>query len=105
MYGRTGTGPGYFVRPVLLLLLLFCSASVLQADELTENEILAGADERIEEYRKADAVLTLLGTDAQPARDVEVEIEQRRHAFLFGSNILWYANRIDFPETAEMREY
>ena len=94
-----------FAGTTLLFLFLCCLASSLCADELTDEDILAGADERIEKYRKADVVLTLLGTDGQPAGDVEVQIEQTRHAFLFGSNIFWYANRIDFPETAEMREY
>ncbi|MBN2138604.1 MAG: endo-1,4-beta-xylanase [Sedimentisphaerales bacterium] len=52
------------------------------------EELLGGAEERIEKHRKADAVLRLLGSDGKelPA-GVEVKIDQQRHKFLFGCNL------------------
>ena len=51
------------------------------------DEILSGAAARIESHRKADAVVRVVDAGGQPVPDVEVQIEQTRHAFLFGSNI------------------
>ncbi len=52
-----------------------------------DEEILAGADARIEKHRKADVVIVVERADGRPAPDVEVRIEQTRHHFLFGANI------------------
>lgn len=63
-------------------------SSTALADEMSAEEILAGADERIEQYRKADAVLKLLDPSGAPlAEGVNVQISQTRHDFLFGANI------------------
>ncbi len=54
----------------------------------SKEHILAGADDRIEKYRKADAVLKLLGPDGKPlSPGTSAKIEQTNHRFLFGSNI------------------
>lgn len=62
-------------------------AMAAQAAELTDQQILAGADARIEKHRKADVVVTLRRPDGRPAAGVDVRIEQTGHAFLFGSNV------------------
>lgn len=51
-----------------------------------EDEILRGADERIQKHRTGELVLRLRGSDDRPIRG-PVEITQTRHAFLFGSNV------------------
>lgn len=57
---------------------------------MTNEEVLAGAQERIEKYRKADATLILKMPDggSLPA-EATVRIEQTRHAFLFSGNTRW----------------
>ncbi len=55
---------------------------------LTEADILGQADARIEQHRKGDAVLRLVGPAGEPIGSPSaVRIEQTRHAFLFGCNI------------------
>jgi len=55
---------------------------------LSEEDILAGAQERIEQYRKADGAVHVVGEDGQPVPGALIEIEQTRHAFLFGCSLL-----------------
>ena len=64
---------------------LCCHASI--AAPPSGDEILSGAAARIESHRKADAVVRVVDAGGQPVPDVEVQVEQTRHAFLFGSNI------------------
>jgi len=53
---------------------------------MTEAEILAGADDRIERHRKADAVVRVVDQGGRPVADVRVEVQQTSHEFLFGCN-------------------
>lgn len=65
--------------------------SAARGEQLTEKQILAGIDARIEKHRKGDAALKLLGPDGKPLeRDIELRIEQSAHAFLFGCNIFMF---------------
>ncbi|HPD45931.1 MAG TPA: endo-1,4-beta-xylanase [Anaerohalosphaeraceae bacterium] len=55
---------------------------------LSEEEILKGAEGRIEKHRMGNANLVLVGPDgAAVGEGAAVKIEQTRHAFLFGCNI------------------
>ena len=51
--------------------------------QIWNDDVQKAIDERIEKYRKADAVVEL--TDVKPGTDVQVE--QITHAFFFGANI------------------
>jgi GH35 family endo-1,4-beta-xylanase len=53
---------------------------------MTEQDILRGANARIERYRKADAVVRVVDARGKPVPGAKVRIEQVRHAFLFGAN-------------------
>lgn len=53
---------------------------------MTEEEILAGASQRIERHRKADALVRVVGRDGAPVRNARVDVEQVSQAFLFGAN-------------------
>lgn len=55
--------------------------------QLSREEVLAGAQARIEEHRKSDAVVTVVDAGGKPVTDARVHAEQVRHEFLFGSNI------------------
>ena len=52
----------------------------------TDDEVLAGAKERIAQHRQDDGVIVVRGADGRPVAGVTVKIEQLRHDFLFGSN-------------------
>jgi GH35 family endo-1,4-beta-xylanase len=53
----------------------------------SDAELLAGADARIEKHRKADAAISVVDTAGQPLANAEIDVQQTRHAFLFGCNI------------------
>ena len=73
---------------VLIIAVLATFSSPARAAEISADEILAGADERIEQYRKASAVLKLMGPSGAPlAEGINVQISQTQHDFLFGANI------------------
>ncbi len=64
------------------------SCALARAASLSPDEIVRGADQRIERYRKGNMVLAL--TDAQGKRlapGTDVHIQQVRHKFLFGANL------------------
>ncbi len=70
-----------FVGAIFLVVCLPCAA-------LTQEEILQGANARIEKHRMGEARLTLTDSDgAAIEAGTAVRIEQTRHAFLFGCNI------------------
>ena len=73
----------------LCRLLIVCGIVLVfahAAKAMTEQEILAGANARIEQHRKADAVVRFVTRDGKPIPQARVRVEQIRHAFLFGCN-------------------
>lgn len=54
---------------------------------LSPEEIVQGAAERIELYRKSDAVVEVLGRDGRPIEGASVAARMTRHWFLFGCNM------------------
>ncbi len=55
-----------------------------------DDKLFAEAAARIEQNRKADAVVVVVDRAGKPIPAADVAIEQTRHAFLFGCNIfLW----------------
>jgi len=71
----------------LALLVVLILPGLAAAAELSEAELLAGADARIEKHRKADATISVVDAAGKPVRGAKITVEQTRHAFLFGSNI------------------
>jgi GH35 family endo-1,4-beta-xylanase len=69
-----------------------------------DAELLAGAAARIEEHRKADAVVVVLDAEGRPVPGARVEVEQTRHAFLFGCNLFLYGRAGDERDEAAYRE-
>jgi endo-1,4-beta-xylanase len=66
---------------------LLFAAAVAPSWALTADEVLAGADARIEQHRTGDAVLVVTRADGTRVPNGTVAIQQTRHAFLFGCNI------------------
>jgi len=61
--------------------------NALFAAEPTDEELLAGADARIEHCRKADATVVVVDATGKPVVGATIDVEQTRHAFLVGCNI------------------
>lgn len=53
---------------------------------------LEGAAARIEEHRKADAMVVVLDAASKPVPNARISVEQTRHAFLFGCNVFLWGN-------------
>ncbi len=70
----------------LLFLVLSPSSDFGQNPANDDVTLLAGADARIEKYRKGDATVRVVDGAGQPVPDAKVGIRQLRHAFLFGCN-------------------
>ena len=68
------------------IMLLACAAG-LAGGEPTEQELWEGAEQRIEKHRKADAAIAVLDAQGKPVAGAKIDVEQTRHAFLFGCNI------------------
>ncbi|MGC8783950.1 MAG: endo-1,4-beta-xylanase [Armatimonadota bacterium] len=54
---------------------------------MNAQDLLVTADSRIEKVRKADVTVKVLDRLGKPIAGAQVEIQQTRHAFLFGCNI------------------
>ncbi len=54
---------------------------------MNAQEILSTADRRIEKIRKADVTVRVLDRHGRPVDGAQVDVQQTRHAFLFGSTI------------------
>lgn len=66
-----------------------CAGQTKQAPGATNgNELLAAADARIERIRKADATVKVTDRRGRNVPNARVKIEQVRHRFLFGAQIL-----------------
>jgi endo-1,4-beta-xylanase len=86
------------------LFLLVGMTIVATADvhaDLSKEEILKGADERIIQNRTTERTLKLVGPDGETIQEgLTARIEQRRHKFLFGCNIF----KLNRCETAQDNE-
>jgi len=73
---------------------------------MTAQEIVSGADARIERHRKADAVVRVVNSEGEPVVGARVHVEQTRHAFLFGCNAFPLLGHNDpAKEAAYQREF
>lgn len=68
-------------------LILYVVLSAIPATSVAAADLLADADARIEQHRKADATIALVDPSGKPLAGAEINVEQTRHAFLFGANI------------------
>ncbi|GIV18215.1 MAG: beta-xylanase [Armatimonadota bacterium] len=54
---------------------------------MNAQDLLVTADSRIEKIRKADVTVRVVDRQGKPVAGAQVEMQQTRHAFLFGCNI------------------
>ena len=91
---------------VLVLSGVFLNASPSPAAEAgpSDQQLWAEAQARIEQHRKADATILVTDADGKPASGAEVQVEQTRHAFLFGCNIFAWGRVGDEAGEAAYRQ-
>jgi len=98
-----------FSPSVILVLAMGAAASAAypatSVVEPSDEEILAGADTRIEEHRKADVILSAVDQSGKPVAGARVTVSQTRHAFLFGSNIFAWGRILGDRKEAAYRKH
>lgn len=68
------------------------------ATKIEVNEIYNQARQNIEKYRKTDFSIELSGLNKKELKDIEIEVEQTSHDFLFGCIIFDLVSRNEIPE-------
>ena len=53
--------------------------------------------QNIEQHRKGDAIIEVVGKDGKPVANATVEVQQQTHEFLFGCN-LFVLDQLETPE-------
>ena len=72
---------------------------------MSDDELLATADARIEKHRLAEAAVLVVDAAGNPLPGAKVAVEQTRHAFLFGSNIFKWGKLPDEKMEAAYRKH
>lgn len=88
----------------LLCVPSLAQSAVGQAEMSDDGRLFAEADRRIEEHRKADGAIVVVDSKGRPIKDVEITVQQTRHAFLFGCNIFKFGKFADPHEEATYRD-
>jgi GH35 family endo-1,4-beta-xylanase len=71
----------------------------------SDDELLAGADARIEQRRKGEAAVLVVDASGTPLPGAKVAVEQTRHAFLFGCNIFMWGRMPDEKTESAYRQH
>jgi GH35 family endo-1,4-beta-xylanase len=91
---------------LLMLIACFVPVQTVVAEDVTDESLMATADERIENHRKTDARLVVCDGSGKPIRNAKVSVHQTRHAFLFGCNIFgWGGQEQESAEAAYRKHY
>src|SRR5258707_14222393 len=69
---------------IALAVLLGLMGPAIAADSLNDTSLLASAEARIDQYRKANATIRVVDQCGQPIPDAKIRVEQIRHSFFFG---------------------
>ena len=88
------------IKFYFLLLVVLCGQ--LQAQQISDNKILNKANSNIEEYRKADFIILLEGIEKTELKNVQVDVEQTSHEFLFGCIIFDLVSHGKSPANEEL---
>ncbi|MBD3177211.1 MAG: 1,4-beta-xylanase [Armatimonadia bacterium] len=73
-----------------------------EAQPLDREQVLDGAEERIERHRMSDAVVEVVDAEGEPVAGAQVRVRMTRHQFLFGCNLFaWDAQ----PNAADQQTY
>ena len=72
---------------------------------MNPQEILSGADSRIDRIRKTEATVKVVDRRGVPLAGVFVEVEQTSHAFLFGSTVEPVYGNLDANHQQRVRDF
>ncbi len=90
---------------LLITAVLISGGDAIASDErpLGDEQLFEQANDRIEKCRKADATVTVVDRTGKAVSGAEIQVEQTRHAFLFGCNIFMWGRVGDEEGEAEYR--
>ncbi len=94
----------FWILALLICCCLTTDGSAVTAQDLSDESLMATADERIEKCRKADGQLTVRDPAGNPIPNAKVSLRQTRHAFLFGCNIFGWGRQSDEATEAAYRK-
>ncbi len=89
---------------VFTISILFISMNVVFAQEkisLTDAEIYRQVSENIENYRKTDFSVQIKGIKKKDLKNIDIEVEQTSHEFLFGCILFDLVTPRETPENIE----
>jgi GH35 family endo-1,4-beta-xylanase len=77
-----------FILFFIFALTLNINAQQSNYDQIWNNpSLVSRINENIEKYRKGDAIIEVKDKDGNPVSNASIEVHQKTHEFLFGSNI------------------
>ena len=88
-----------FILPVLCIISSISLAQKVRKTE--ETEIYKQAKENIENYRKTDYTIEINGIEKKDLKNIEIEVEQTSHDFLFGCILFDLVTPRETPENTE----
>lgn len=96
-----------FLRRSATAALLACGGRLSLAaprpqPKLSDEDVLAQCNDRIQKHRSGDGALTVRTAGGQPVANARVRLEQTRHEFLFGCNFFEFAK---IKEAALQEQY
>jgi GH35 family endo-1,4-beta-xylanase len=94
----------HLLQATLVAALGAVSTATPAAEPRDNTQLLAEAPARIEQHRKADAVIVVRDAAGRPVPDTRVEVTQTRHEFLFGCNIFQWGHAGSEADEAAYRE-
>lgn len=89
------------MKPTLIFILFVSVALSIQAQN-KNSDILKEAKSNIEKYRKADFSVQLKGVEKNDLKNIQVDVEQTSHEFLFGCIIFDLVNHGKAPQDKEL---
>ncbi len=77
-----------FILFFIFALTLHINAQQSNYDKIwSDSSLNSRINENIEKYRKSDAIIEVKDKDGNPVSNASIEVHQKTHEFLFGSNI------------------
>ncbi len=74
----------FFQGFLMAFCLFFPDIIFSQNVEAVEKRLMKQAEENIEKYRKGDVIIEFMDPSGKPLQNIQVEVVQERHDFLFG---------------------
>lgn len=93
----------FFALPITAALILGGDAIASDERPLGDEQLFEQANDRIEKCRKVDGTVTVVDRTGKVVSGADIQVEQTRHAFLFGCNIFMWGRVGDEEGEAKYR--